>query len=214
MITWNVKKHPTPLQMALGLLIKTHKKMLNHLFDYSVTCNYDEVRRFRKSAVIDARQFCPAGYVRGLIQVIADNFDLDQHTPNGKAATHTLAIIETYQMFNHNNDSQESYEFERIKWEQMSDPIPGNEFPITHYNGAEEPPLVHVPQAELPEEFTNKQMVSWNRADEADLTFLQDVMSVKGCPEYNGYMTRSSREQGHALQEDQGALHASTQSQA
>ena len=44
-------------------------------------------------------------------------------------------------------------------------------------------------------------MVSWNRADEADLTFLQDVMSVKGCPEFNGYMTRSSREQGHALQE-------------
>ena len=133
-------KHPTPPQIALGLLIKT--------------CNYDEVRRFRKSAaivaVIDARESCPDGYVRGLIQVLADNFDLDLHTPNGKAATHSLAIIETYPMFNHNNDSQESDEFERVKWEQMSDPIPGNEFPITHYNGAEEHPLVQVPQAELP----------------------------------------------------------------
>ena len=62
----------------------------------------------------------------------ADNFDLDLHTPNGKTATQSLAIIETYPMFNHNNDSQESDEFERIKWEQMCDPIPGHEFPITH----------------------------------------------------------------------------------
>ena len=83
----------------------------------------------------------------------------------------------------------------------MSDPIPGNEFPITHYNGAEDPPIVQIPQVELLEEFINKQMVLWNRVDEADLTFLQDVLSFKGCPEYNGYMTRSSREQGHALQE-------------
>ena len=129
-----------------------------------------------------------ASLVRSLIQVIADTFDLDLHTPNGKAASHSLVIQETYSMFNHNNDSQESDEFERLKCEQMSDPIPGNEFPITHYNGAEEPPLVHLPQADRPEEFVNKQMVLWNRTVEADLTFLQDVMSVKGCPEYNGYI--------------------------
>ena len=126
--------------------MKTHQKILNHLFYYSVTCNYDEVRRFRKSAVIDARESCPAGYVRGIIKVISDNFDLDLHAPNGKAATQSLAIIETYPMFNHNNASHESNEFEGIKWEQMSDLIPGYEFPIAHYNGKEEPPLVHVPQ--------------------------------------------------------------------
>ena len=51
------------------------------------------------------------------------------------------------------------------------------------------------------------QMVSWNRADEADLTFLQDVMTVKDCPEYNGYMIRSSREQGHVLQEKTKVLY-------
>ena len=112
-------------------------------------------------------------------------------------------------MFNHNNNSQESDDFEIIKWEQMSDPIPGNKFPITHYNGAGEPPLVQVPQAELPEEFINKQMVSRNRSDEADLSFLQNVMSVKGCPEYNGYMTRSSREQGYFLQEKTKVLYLS-----
>ena len=50
-------------------------------------------------------------------------------------------------------------------------------------------------------------MVSWNGADEADLTFLQDVMSVKDYPEYSGYMTRSSREQGHALQEHTKGLY-------
>ena len=104
-------------------------------------------------------------------------------------------------MFNHNNDSQERDEFEIIKWEQMSDPIPGNEIPIIHYHGTEEPPLVQVPQAKLPEEFINKQMVLWNRTNEADRTFLQDVMTVQSCHEYNGYMTHSSREHGHALQE-------------
>ena len=52
-----------------------------------------------------------------------------------------------------------------------------------------------------------QQMVSWNRADEADLTCLQDVMSFKGCPEYNGYMTRSSREQGHTSQEKTKVLY-------
>ena len=146
-ITCNVKKHPPLQQIALGLLTKTHNKIVNHLFDYSVTCNYDEVLRFRKSAaiayVIDARKSCPSGYVRGIIQVITDNFDLDLdlHTPNGKAATHLLSIIETYPMFNHNNDFQDSDEFERIKWEQMSGAILGNEFHITHYNGAEEPLL-------------------------------------------------------------------------
>ena len=48
----------------------------------------------------------------------------------------------------------------------------------------------------------------WNRADEADLTYQHDVMYVKGCPEYNVYMIRSSRHQGHALHEK------TTQSQA
>ena len=66
-ITCNVKKHPIPLQIALGLLIKTHNQILNHLFDNSITCNYDEVRRFRKSAaiatVINACESCPVGYM-------------------------------------------------------------------------------------------------------------------------------------------------------
>ena len=89
----------------------------------------------------------------------------------------------------------------------MSDPIPGNEFPITHYNRAEEPPLVQVPQAELPEGFINKQMISWNPADEADQTLFQDFMYVKGCPAYNVYMIRSFREHGHALQEKTKVLY-------
>ena len=50
-------------------------------------------------------------------------------------------------------------------------------------------------------------MVIWNRADEADLTFLLDVLYVKGCPEYNGYMTPSSREQDHAMQEKTKVLY-------
>jgi hypothetical protein len=38
------------------------------------------------------------------------------------------------------------------------------------------------------------------RASETDLAFLQDVVTKEKCPEFNGYNTRLSREQGHKEQ--------------
>ena len=103
---------------------------------------------------------------------MADNFDLDLHTPNGKAATHSLAIIQTYPLSSHAYESEVG-EIKRIKWEQMSDPIPEDECVFTYYKGNKKPPLLQIPNLELPEDFINKQKVSWNRADEDDLTFIR-----------------------------------------
>ena len=126
MTTCNVKKHPTPLQIALGVLFKSDKKILNHLSDYYVTCNYDEMRHFRKSAAInavtEAQKTCPPEHVGGLLQVVSDNFDLDLHTPNVKAAAHSFAIIQTYPLSSHVYESEVG-EIKRIKWKRMSNPI-------------------------------------------------------------------------------------------
>ena len=76
-----LKNQATALQVALGILLRDSKTIVNKMYDYRVTCSYDELLRFKKSAAVaastnpskqgisDARQ--------GLIQVVADNFDCD-----------------------------------------------------------------------------------------------------------------------------------------
>ena len=49
MITSAVNKHPTPLQIALGVLFH-RKKLITHMHDYLVCCSYDEVLRFKHSS--------------------------------------------------------------------------------------------------------------------------------------------------------------------
>ena len=73
---------PTPLQIALGVLMNDKKNLLEMLSQYKITCTvtYSGVRRFRKSAAVSAQRSqivqglsdCSVG---GLFQVIIDNFD-------------------------------------------------------------------------------------------------------------------------------------------
>ena len=44
------------------------------------------------------------------------------------------------------------------------------------------------------------QQVSNSRAEENDLQFLRDVISLENCPEYNGFNTKLCREQGHSTE--------------
>jgi hypothetical protein len=71
---------PTPLQIALGVLMSEHKSVINMLYKFRITCSYDEVRRFLRSAAVQAaRDTALAGLtdvsIGGLVQVIIDNFD-------------------------------------------------------------------------------------------------------------------------------------------
>ena len=50
-VTSEVTHEATDLQIALGLLTRDSKKVVDKLYDYRVTCGYDEVVRFKKSAV-------------------------------------------------------------------------------------------------------------------------------------------------------------------
>ena len=50
-VTSMLRNHATPLQIALGVLIN-RKKIIKHMFDYKVTCSYDELRQYKKSSAV------------------------------------------------------------------------------------------------------------------------------------------------------------------
>lgn len=99
-ITSAVTKHPTPLQIALAVLLHK-KKNVQHMHEYLVCCTYDELLRFkRSSAVAKYNQMCSRRQIpvsaEGLVQVVVDNFDANLSSPNGLVSTHELATIETH----------------------------------------------------------------------------------------------------------------------
>ena len=90
----------TPLQIALGVLMSEHKSVINILYKFRITCSYDEVRCFLRSAAVQAsRDTTLAGLTDasdgGLIQVIIDNFDAVIHSQNCRFDCHNLAMIVT-----------------------------------------------------------------------------------------------------------------------
>ena len=84
----------TTLQIALGVLV-------NHFHDIGVTCSYDEILRFTKSASLAATTQSSLSGISdnhtGLVQAIADNIDADISSQNGKVSTHSLALLLTQQ---------------------------------------------------------------------------------------------------------------------
>ena len=51
MVTSVLGRHATPLQIALGVLMH-RKKIIQHMYDYNVTCSYDELRRYKKYSAV------------------------------------------------------------------------------------------------------------------------------------------------------------------
>ena len=91
--------HPTTLQLAFGNLIRDSKLLINQMYQFGVACSYDEILRFKKSAAFAAtKEMQLSGIHRadhGLIQAVADNFDADISSQNGKVTTHALAMLIT-----------------------------------------------------------------------------------------------------------------------
>ena len=96
-ITSIVNNFPTDLQIALAVLLRNSKEIVSHMYDYRITCSYDELLRFKKSVVVAAaKDLAEQGISdakHGLVQVVSDNFDTDISSPNGKASTHSLEMI-------------------------------------------------------------------------------------------------------------------------
>ena len=98
-VTSALSSKPTNLQIALENLLRDHKLLVNKLYRFEMTCSYDEILRFKKSAALKATKDLKLDGIHegrfGLIQTVADNFDADISSQNGKNTTHSLAMLIT-----------------------------------------------------------------------------------------------------------------------
>ncbi|CAB3980023.1 Hypothetical predicted protein [Paramuricea clavata] len=137
----------------------------------------------------------------GLIQAVPDNFDADISSQNGKMSTHSLAMLIT-QPSNASDDDQSTREsIPRMKKSEMSKDT-DFEIPVQRYQG---PKVVPMPKkcskkSALPLKVLCGAILSERRAKVLDLAFLRDVTNTEAWPEYNGYNTRMTRQQGVSMQ--------------
>jgi len=94
-ITNAITHNITTLQTALGVATR-EKYLINMLYDFRVTCSYDEVLRFKSSAARHAAQESTThglfDATNGLIQTVIDNYDANISSQNGLQSTHALAM--------------------------------------------------------------------------------------------------------------------------
>ena len=105
------------------------------MHDFGVTCTYDELLRFKKSAAVVASKNTKYTAISraedGLVQIVADNFDADISSQNGKLSTHSLAMIVTQPDI---NAHQQEQSIQRLTKSDMSREI-DYELEIARYNG-------------------------------------------------------------------------------
>ena len=198
-VTSIVQDCSTPLMLALGNLLRTSKILLNHFYDYRVTCTHGEILRFKRSAAANSAN---AAYLQGvpgnndLLQVITDNYDAIMHSHNNKLLCHCLANILT-----RNGDRPSSgIKFLRSKKIDMPKSIDeANSVEISTYIGPKKPPMPAYVRKSLSEDFIRRQTVSREGGENIDFQFFVDISVSRECPEYNGYCTRLTREQGQRL---------------
>ena len=202
MITSIIRNQPTDLQVALGVLLRDSKTLIGYMYDYGITCSYDEVLRFKKSAAKAASASAnPHGIGcsdNGMVQVIVDNFDTDISSPNGKLSTHSLAMILTQPEKLSEAPAFDS--IDRLTHAESKVQISDDEADFIQYAGMKKPPMPDMPGQTLSEEWSASEKVSINRANEIDFCFFKDIFSQADCPEFGGYNTKLCREQGHTLQ--------------
>lgn len=199
-ITSALRHKSTDLQIALGILLRDSKTILGYTYDYGITCSYDEILRFKKSAAMIASKEPSVHGISsaevGLVQTVVDNFDADIHSPNGKLSTHSLAMILTQPTGDHGDDTNT---IERLNHVDFKLPIADDEDEHVYYAGQKNPPLPEMPEPRLPDAIQTHQRISNARAIELDFQFMKDMTATSDCPEYHGYNTKVCREQGHML---------------
>ena len=172
---------PTNLQIALGNLLRDHKSTVNKLYRFGVTCSYDEILRFKKSAALEATKNLKLSRIHeghfGLIQTVADNFDADISFQNGKFTTHSLAMLITQPKTALYND--QSTHRESITRIEKSDMGKGGEFdiPVCRYQG---PKTVLMPEkcskkSVIVLKVLCSAIIAEKRAKELNTAFLLDI---------------------------------------
>ena len=207
-ITSVLSNKPTHLQIALGNLLRDSKSLINRLYQFRVTCSYDEILRFKKSAALAATKDIKLSWINhgglGLIQAVADNFDADISSQNGKMSTHSLAMLITQPSIALDDDQSTRESIPRMKKLEMSEDI-DFEIPVQRYQRPKVVPMSKrcSKKSVLPLKVLCSSILSETRAKVLDIAFLRNVTNTEACPEYNGYNTRMTRQQGVSRQPKQ-----------
>ena len=145
-VTSVLKDQSTDLQLANGVLLRSSKAILSYMHDFRITCTYDEVLQFKKSAAIAATDKKSMQGLQdlsnGMSQAIIDNFDVDIHSPNSKLSTHSLGVIITQTP---QDTHEEDIFIPRLKCDQKSITIP--EEPLCDIAYSKNPAMPKVPAA-------------------------------------------------------------------
>jgi hypothetical protein len=99
-LTGAVRNNPTAFQITLGSKLGRSKNIITTMQSFGMTCSYDEVLRFKRSsakaATMERSYHGISDASEGLVQVVADNFDAEISSQNGKFSTHSLAALVTH----------------------------------------------------------------------------------------------------------------------
>ena len=193
MITSFVRNQPTDLQVALAALLHSSRTIIQTFHDYGVTCSYDEMNRFKKSAAVASLSSEGHGGMKahreGLIQVVVDNFDANISSQNGKSSTHALAMIITQP--GQDDELEETVRISRLTRANRRLPIE-DDTEIVEYFTTEKKPS-------MPQRNPSRQEDASCNAGEAerlDFVFLRQILNEPDCPEFCGYNVRQMREAG------------------
>jgi len=201
-VTSILTNRSTPLQIALGVVLN-QRSLIEQFYDCRVACSYDEILRFKASAAAAAlKNFTIMGMTcpkDGIIQAVADNFDANISSQNGLVSTHSLAIVMTV-TDRYLTEESHLETFPRLTANEMQQQVI-DDIPVERYKGPKKPdmPDTEAKRALLPLRVLAAQVVSLLRAQSLDFDFLQAIDSDEGIPEFNGFNTKLSREQGHTI---------------
>ena len=197
-----VTNQATDLQIGLGVLMRGSKELISHMYDYRVTCSYAEILRYKKSVVVAAVSGGTdqrlSNVNSSFVQVVCDNFDAQISSPNGKATTHSLAMIFMHPSTKDVTTSEDR--IPRLSKSDMHKPLHDEEDESYYrvYDGPKKPRMPCVSMSNRTDT-DERQRISHERAKEHDFAFFKDVILSDDCPEHNGYNTRLCRQQGHSL---------------
>ena len=200
-ITSVVSNRTTSLQVALGLLANKNK-LIQHLFDYCITCSPDEIRRFKISAAADCAKKEVKNQISskkgGLIQTVIDNYDTPISSQNGLEQTHSLATIVTQpEPINVSVERDTAETFPRLKTSDLKD-VELPSIQMHYYDGPKKPAMPEGASTYTVSSlrFLAHQAVSLNVSKDKDFEFLSVICSGQEA-EFSGFNTRLHRESGN-----------------
>ena len=193
MITSFVRNQPTDLQVALAALLHSSRTIIQTFHDYGVTCSYDEMNRFKKSAAVASLSSEGHGGMKahreGLIQVVVDNFDANISSQNGKSSTHALAMIITQP--GQDDELEETVRISRLTRANRRLPIEDDTEIVEYFTTEKKPPMPQRNPSRQEDASCNA-----GEAERLDFVFLRQILNEPDCPEFSGYNVRQMREAG------------------